>query len=335
MSTRKVDPINTALVRADRRLGIRTQRDTDAEIRDLQRYAGGSDLVKRILTNPTIKGRVIIQKDSSEALRINNDLGQTQLLVGLQGGLNPFLAMGTAIDASGNGYTFKLFALRGDAYLNGLVSSANVDISKWYCGCHHVPGGTTLEVQGMPAWTVDGTIASADSASGSWASFTTAATLNDDKGAFGDARFRSDQGYEAMFRVATGPVITNQRVWVGMFASDPAQDSSPLQNFIGFRYLAGTDTNWSLQTGDGTARTSTDSGIAVTADTSYYLRLRVTASAAMLSIGMPNVGSGTVNFTHTTNVPVSTTRLTPYVRITALAGAARSFLFGMANFLSR
>lgn len=329
------DPTNTVSTHLARVHGVLTQAETDREMRRQAKYGDGQSRLGKVIENVLFKGRTVFQRNSDESIRINNDTGDTQFLFGTQGGINPVFLIGNDIIDSVTGYTIKYFGLRGDQYLNGLLSSANVDISKWYCGCHHSPNGTTLETYGMPAWTVDGAIISDDSGSNSWARFTTAAVIGDDKGANGDLRYRTDQGFELMFRVATGSDISSQRVWVGVFASDPAGTNTPLQNFIGFRYVGGTDTNWICYTGDGAARTNTDSGVAVTANTSYYLRLRVTATEAQHSLGMPNVGAGTTNFSTATTLPAVAAYMAPYVRITALAASARSFLFGTFNGLGR
>lgn len=344
MSNRLSDPTNTVATDLDRRRGIRTQRDTDRDLRKQEKYGGSQDLLKRVTVNPEIKGKLTIQKQSDRALEIQNAEGLTQFIVGTQNEVNGtatpfFLIGGNAVDV----FTFglKVFGFDGDIRApSGFLNMKTHSFARWSSGCHHVPGGTTLEVQGEPAWTQGGTIVSDDEADGSWALYTTAATIGSSMGPNGTARFRTDQEVEALIRIKTGSAVTNQRLWFGLFASDPALDDLPAQHFAGFRYsTAAGDTTWKCLTGDGAAGTPVDSTISVAANQTYYLRLRLNATSAKFIIGLPGVNDGFVNGTQTmvltANLPTLTTRLTPFNRIAATNNAARGFRFGFANFVTR
>jgi hypothetical protein len=280
-SNRLVDARNTVTTHLDKAKGIRTQADTDAQLRDLERYSTSEALFAAVTNDPTFEGTV---------------------------------------------------SVLGGAVFDDLITAANIDITKWSCGCHHVPGGTTLEVQGMQAWTAGGAITSGDSPFGSYAIYDTAAVIGDAQGPNGSARFRRDQNVDALFMVRTGNDITSQRVWVGLFESDPSGSSTiTTQNYIGFRYLAGTDTNWRLETGDGAAHTVQDSGISVDFFTGYLFLIRATSTQVTFSVGVQQSGVSMPTKVFTTNLPTSSLLLSPFVRITALAASSRSLAFSKFN----
>lgn len=328
--------------RLDRLRGVRTQSDTDAEIRDQKRFGSGLDALKAILNNPVLKGKLTIRKTSDDALVVVNDEDETQVLIGTQtaGSLsNPIFLIGANIVDIFT-YGLKIFGNKGDVVAPlGFHYTATENFARWESGAHHEPGGTTLTTVGSAAWTAGGTIVNDDSSTGSWALYTTAASIGDAQGPNGPLLYRTDQGIEALFRVKMGGDITSQRVWIGLFDGNPSASSTPALNFAGFRYVAGTDTTWRAYTGDGANRTNEDTTIVVAADQTYYLRLRLTSTEAQMIIGLPGINdsftNGTFTTAITTTLPTMTTRMSPYIRITALAASARSLRFGFFRALSR
>ena len=95
----------------------------------------------------------------------------------------------------------------------------------------------------------------------------------------------------ADFFMATGTPTggAGQKYWIGLFNSKTtptlSSDTAPTTNFAAFRFsTAATDTRWKYVTRDGASTTVTDSGVTVTADTEYHLKVRISGSTVYFSI---------------------------------------------------
>ena len=337
---RNVDPKKTVTARLDRLRGVRTQADTDAELRDQRRFGAGRDALKRILEFPTVIGKLTIRKTSDDAFAVVNDEDQTQVLIGTQTGpttnTQPVLLIGPEITDLFT-YKFKVFGDYGHINAeDGFVQTSTHHFAKFHSGVRHDAGATTLTTIGTTAWTADAPTDDSTTVA-PWGRWTTSAALGDARGPNGPLAYLSPWKAEAFFRISMSSDITSQRVWVGLFSADPSGSSTPNLHFAGFRYVAGTDTTWRAYTGDGANRTNEDTTIAVQASTSYNLRVRLTSTQAQLIIGLPGVNDGFVNGTWTrtitTTLPSTTQLLAPYVRITNLAASSRWIRFSHANFL--
>ena len=127
---------------------------------------------------------------------------------------------------------------------------------------------------------------------------------------------RRNQGITADFFVGTGTPTggAGHKYWIGIFNQRTrptlSSDTAPTTDFAAFRFsTAVPDTNWQAVTRDGSATTVTDMGVAVTTDTAYHLKIRMTSSAAFFSI---NGGSETQV---TANLPTGTSELWPQLHV--------------------
>ena len=127
---------------------------------------------------------------------------------------------------------------------------------------------------------------------------------------------RRNQGITADFFISTGTPTggAGQKYWIGVFNQRTrptlSSDTAPTTDFAAFRFsTAVPDTNWQAVTRDGSATTVTDMGVAVTTDTAYHLKIRMTSSAAFFSI---NGGSETQV---TANLPTGTSELWPQLHV--------------------
>jgi hypothetical protein len=188
-----------------------------------------------------------------------------------------------------------------------------------------------LTAVGLPAPSTQGTAAAADDADGNWTSYTTGTALGDDayirNGDLTYTQFRRDWNPLLVFRVKSGSAVTTAQYWVGCTDGSVVQYNAtdPANNGAAFRYSTdASDTNWMAWTNDGSGGgTLTDTGVAVSANTAYTLRIDLGASDVTFYV------NGVVKATHTTNLPGSTTSLGFIWAVSALAGsAARAFRFG-------
>ena len=120
----------------------------------------------------------------------------------------------------------------------------------------------------------------------------------------------------ADFFMATGTPTggAGQKYWIGVFNTKTtptlSSDTAPATNFAAFRFsTAASDTKWQYVTRDGAATTVTDSGVTVTADTEYHLKVRISGSTVYFSI---NGGSETAV---TANIPGATEVLYPQLQV--------------------
>ena len=131
-----------------------------------------------------------------------------------------------------------------------------------------------------------------------------------------NAGYRRNQGITVDFFIATGAPTggAGHKYWIGLFNQRTrgtlSSDTEPTTDFAAFRYsTAATDTNWQAVTRDGANTTVTDLGTAVTTDTAYHLKIRMTSSAVFFSIG------GGTETQVTANLPTGTSELWPQLHV--------------------
>jgi len=103
--------------------------------------------------------------------------------------------------------------------------------------------------------------------------------------------------------VTTRASIADERIWIGMFFSDPTGSDTPAVDLIGFRFRAAADASWFGVTSDGATHTEVDLSTSVVVSTRYHLGM------------LCDVNSGSVKFyvngafvgESTTNLPNSAT----------------------------
>lgn len=101
--------------------------------------------------------------------------------------------------------------------------------------------------------------------------------------------FRLDEGtwtIDYVFKLGSDISTGNQNYWIGMFNGTTLDSADPpATHRLALRFTDGTDTNWMLATKDGTTPNNVDSGVAVTADYYYVVRLRATTTTYTAQIG--------------------------------------------------
>lgn len=256
---------------------------------------------------------------------------------------SPFIATGTNspegavgaqkgsiyIQTNGDsGYTIW-YKASGSGTSSGWYNVTGSPRKFWLSGAHADPSGATLSTVGSPAWTNPATASLQVTSDGAFINYQTGAVSGNASGPFGSVIARRDWNIEANFHIRVAD-ITSLRLWVGLFSGDPSGSSAPLVEYIGFRFVAGTDLNgWHCRCGDGAASTGADSNVAVTGSTEYHLRITADTTKARFYINESFITERTIN------LPAAATLLAPYVRVTTLTTAARNLRFGYANILSQ
>lgn len=161
---------------------------------------------------------------------------------------------------------------------------------------------------------------------GSWAVYNTAAVLNDDAGwnlaGTNPFNFRRNWAPATLeWRYQSGSAITSGRWWIGCFASTPLGSSDPAIHGFGFRFdtSAGSVNWWAWNNDGGSPGTLTNTGITVTSNTAYTLRVEF-PSTSEIRFYIDDV----LVATHTTNLPGATTSLVPYCMVRTLNAAVKS-----------
>lgn len=312
----------------ERVAGYQRQRDQRAVVERVRRYDDEPGLSGESAYTINEKG-IIVRSSQDRTIQIWTADGKRQFTFGTEDaadGGEPFLSIGEDLDV--NGYRAKIHGRLGHyTALAGTVQTATHHGYKTEGEVYARGDGSVLAGADVGAWTTDSPGSS--SGTGRFAYYQTAATNGNARGPNGPLDFKTPEETDARWIIQTGSDITVQRIWIGLFASDPSGSSTPAQEFAGFRYVAGTDTTWRVTTGDGANRTVTDSSVAVAANTKYALRIRLFAASVQFRFGIPEVvfGStdGEIFYTHTTNLPATTTLLASYARLTTLENVAKHF----------
>lgn len=129
------------------------------------------------------------------------------------------------------------------------------------------------------------------------------------------AHVRWDFRPKISFLVRAPSALTTRRAWFcigqGMSATAPLASGSAASGLehIGLAYDSAVSANWLLQSGDGTNRSGTDTGLAVAVDTDYRIVLDFSVAGRLtceIWVGA-NPSGPSVRITKTTNLPTGTT----------------------------
>ena len=184
------------------------------------------------------------------------------------------------------------------------------------------PGSTAPLSAGWPTGnTLDGTLADATSSDGPWIQHTTTAVSGNAVGVIGAPSSRRAWLPELITRIKTPSVITQIRLWVGLFASSPAGVGvlGAIQG-AGFRYTENDATAfWRCTASGGTATTVTTTK-AIAADTVYTLRVRFENDGFTRTFWIDDELVATI----TDNWPDLNQTLDVFLRLTTLTTATRN-----------
>lgn len=215
-----------------------------------------------------------------------------------------------------------------------VVSSAERDAESWMPLNNTATALSTLYGGTI---TASGTGAANATTDGMFVSYTTAAVINSAAGVEGNTsgRFRADWRPRMSMILRTGASIANQRIWAGFSNSATTTDVPTLASRqVGFRYsTTAGDTTWRCFSTDSVGvSAASDTGITVTANTTYILDLDWSVSGTLVCRARTLTGNpGTV--TVTTNLDnAGTTELRPRIRMTNTTAAATVFSIGNVAF---
>jgi len=225
--------------------------------------------------------------------------------------------------------------LYSSPWIQGVAESIGDDgylglVAKWFsykqaAWLKLVEGGNTGILSfALPAPTEAGTPSSARPAGGGdYIDYDTGAVINTDAGWFSTAYtlLQPRENPVIHFRIRTGTDITNIRCWVGLFSATPMGSDDPAGlHLAGLRFSTGVpDSNWMFCTKDGTNLGTTDTLIAVAADTEYHFMLDISDPAAI------RLGIAGEYITHrATNLPSTSGNLGIVSAVRNLAASARS-----------
>ena len=124
-------------------------------------------------------------------------------------------------------------------------------LQQW--GWQKSAAGTTLQVVGAAAPTVEGTPTSVQGDSGNYLLFSSAAVINSDAGIISPASFLQTRWDPAVsFSFFPNTAVTSVRYWVGLFSADPMAAAAPVVHMAGFRFDTSTaDATWKCYTNNG------------------------------------------------------------------------------------
>lgn len=226
----------------------------------------------------------------------------------------------------------RVYAKNEDATNDAWYPLDGVGRQRWEAGYRADLGAGTWTVKGMGALTVSAaSVSNAESSSGSYNDITTTNTANNAAKVSTPNILRPDWGADVGFHVrprAAGD-ITNVRIWVGVFAGDPSGSSTPLIEHAAYRYDDGLDAGagvgWRAHVSDGATTDTIASGVAVAANVSAHLGIRLLPAEVRFYVNGAFVGS------RTTSLPAASTKLAAWVTITTLAAAAKNLSVGYCN----
>jgi len=111
--------------------------------------------------------------------------------------------------------------------------------------------------------------------------------------------------------------VTGSRIWIGLFSADPFGSATPSVSLIAFRYDTGaSDSTWKCLTDNGSGSpTVSNSGVSVTADTTFDLRFDVSGSDVKFYVNSNLVA------TNSATLPSSTTAIGWQVGVKSLSGS--------------
>jgi len=185
-------------------------------------------------------------------------------------------------------------------------------------------GVNTFQTVNCTLNTPSGTQSTTDDVEGPWHGFTTGGTSGNSAGIDSDAVTWIDWNPTIIMHMGDCAGTTTRRIWCGLFESTPSASDDPAIDGCGFRYSAGaSDTNWQAWSNDGTGGgTITDTGVAFAANTPFKMEMRCTSGQIEFYI------DDTLEATHSTNLPATSTELSMYFQITTLTNATRAMSIG-------
>lgn len=177
------------------------------------------------------------------------------------------------------------------------------------------PGAATVTAVGTAAPTLTATAANGDDSAGAWLN---SATTNVSGNASGivSAFTLVQTGWlpEVSFRIKTGPAVTANRIWIGLFSGSPDASATPAVHLAAFRYDTSVDGTafWRTCTDNASAApTVTTTTQSIVAATVYLLRIATRQSDGAILFYI----NGVLVATHTTKLPTTTQLLGYAVRI--------------------
>lgn len=218
------------------------------------------------------------------------------------------------------------------ASIRDLIANSQTRRRQIYVGAR--TGSSGVDVIGMTAPTLLGTLAASVNVRGAWLQFTTPnpATTPEDVGLVGpfDVLQRRWPVFDATFQVDI-QTLTNSRLWVGLFSADPSALSLPSSlSCLAFRYEAGVDAGatWRTVSANGSSALVKDSLSPVAVSTSYQLRVRHAGSGRFEFLI-----NGSVVTVHdeaaSEPVPANTTSLGPVAALRHTSDtSSKNFRFG-------
>lgn len=214
-------------------------------------------------------------------------------------------------------------------YVDNLFAGSGSGLDERLLGLHQQTGaGTGVNTVGLSGLTTNGGVSLLSDATGMYVNYLSAVGLSQQAGysTTSTPEYTLALFPDIIATIKTGPNaadITNCRIWVGI-SQNTALGGATHNNIVLFRFnqVESGDTNWQCVTrGAGASATITDSGVAVSVDTRYIMRINV-ASLNTVQFYINN----TLVATHTTDLPASlqTMNIACYL-INGLAGTQRNF----------
>ena len=144
-------------------------------------------------------------------------------------------------------------------------------------------------------------------------------------------KYDSKPIYYAVIKTGSAGETNSHRFWCGLGAGT-AWDlggvavNEPASNVIGFRYSTGVpDTNFKAYSGKSGGSTTTDTGVAFAADTTYIFKIDASDTASVKYYISTNGGAFALVATHTTNLPSTSEDMYNVCRIMNLTAVNQAF----------
>lgn len=197
---------------------------------------------------------------------------------------------------------------------------------------HPDAGASTVSAVGMPAPTLSGTLTGISwnqDQRGPMLRHITGSAINDRAGVLPPSMNVVRAGWRPRLSGVVWPnqLETTQRVWFGLFASDPALNTLPTFDHAGFLYNPSVVSTWQCSSGDGSAANQQDSGVLQNTAFPKRLELEVDTVAGTIQFWI----DGVLVATKTTNLPRTTVDLGYAIQLTTTSAEARQFYWGRMN----
>jgi hypothetical protein len=209
-------------------------------------------------------------------------------------------------------------------------------IGRWQA----VPGGTGItlagvQAVGMAAPTQRGTPANADDAFGPYIAYPTTTTNNNVAGvnSASPALYRATWLPNVGFTGKFGSLITNYRLWIGLFSADPSGSATAPAHTAGFRFDTGAgDATIKAVTKDATTATILETGVLPLPDDRFSLGIELQGVVGTAPERCNFYVNRVLATTTTLTLPVSaTTNLAFYCALTNLSAASHTIRVGRVS----